>query len=77
MDQNSTYALVLREHIADLDPLIARWTSGHFILSGMARDEAAEFVERLRAIRSEMVGRMGRPDLDARLPRVADGLMAR
>ncbi|MEA1675489.1 hypothetical protein [Nitrospirillum sp. BR 11163] len=78
MTQYSTYSLVLREHIADLDPLIDRWTSGHFLLTGAAHDEAEEFVDRLKDLRAELVSRMARPDLDGRTaPPVADGMTVR
>ncbi|MBB6254118.1 hypothetical protein [Nitrospirillum iridis] len=77
MTQNSTYALVLREHVADLDPLIERWTSGHFLLTGAARDEAEEFIGRLKDLRADLASRMARPDLEDRMPLVADGMTVR
>ncbi|MEE3625801.1 hypothetical protein UCD39_17725 [Nitrospirillum sp. BR 11752] len=78
MTQYSTYSLVLREHIADLDPLIERWTSGHFLLTGAAQDEAGEFVGRLRELRADLASRIARPDLDGRItPLVADGMTVR
>ncbi|TWB16915.1 hypothetical protein FBZ89_11272 [Nitrospirillum amazonense] len=78
MTQYSTYSLVLREHIADLDPLIDRWTSGHFRLTGAAQGEAEEFVGRLKELRADLVSRMTRPDLDGRIAsQVADGMTVR
>ncbi|WP_044561560.1 hypothetical protein [Azospirillum sp. B4] len=78
MTQNSTYSLILREHIADLDPLIERWASGHFLLADAAQAEAGEFLDRLKDIRADLAGRLARPDLEDRLsPGVADSMMAR
>ncbi|MBB6254120.1 hypothetical protein [Nitrospirillum iridis] len=77
MSQNSAYTRLLQERIADLDPLIERWSSDSLILTDTAGDEAEEYLERLKVIRAEMAGRLGRPDLDERLPGVTNSMLAR
>ncbi|WP_044561558.1 hypothetical protein [Azospirillum sp. B4] len=75
MNQSSAYARILQERIADIDPLIERWSSDSLVLADSAGDEAEEYLERLKVIRAEMAGRLGRPDLQAREPGVATGSM--
>ncbi|TWB41633.1 hypothetical protein [Nitrospirillum pindoramense] len=76
-NQSAAYARILQERIADLDPLIERWSSDSLTLTDTAGDEAEEYLERLKVIRAEMAGRLGRPDLDIPTPGITDSLLAR
>lgn len=77
MSQNAAYTRILQERIADLDPLIERWSSDSLILNDTAGDEAEQYLERLKVIRAEMAGRLGRPDLEEHLPGITNSMLVR